>query len=200
MVVKPALPPGQVLAKTFPIYSALGTPEIDVSQFKMRIFGAVRKPLEFSWEGLMQQQGIKKTEDFHCVTRWSRVGDVWEGIALKPLLFSAQPFGRFLMFHCYEGYTTNLPIEYIDDNAMLAFGFNGKPLEKIHGGPLRALVPTLYGWKSAKWINDIEVMEQDKPGFWEQRGYNMRGDYTKEERYWEGVGFVDKLRAIGKIL
>ena len=91
-----------------------------------------------------------------------------------------------------------MPMEYVNDDCMLVLSWNGKPLEPKHGGPIRAFIPTLYGWKSTKWLDGIEVMEKDRPGFWEQRGYNMRGDYWKEERYWEGLNFVDKLLSVGR--
>ncbi|MFI5412611.1 MAG: molybdopterin-dependent oxidoreductase [Candidatus Micrarchaeales archaeon] len=190
------LPPGQIVTKVWPLYTALGTADVKPNEVKISVYGAVENKLEFNWDELMKLPKVKKVLDFHCVTRWSRIGDEWEGVSLKSILNKAKPDGSYIMFHCYEGYTTNLPINYIDENSMLAYNFNGKPLEKNHGGPLRAFIPSLYGWKSAKWIHSIEVMKEDTPGFWEERGYNMRGDYTKEERYLEGVSFVDKVSAI----
>jgi DMSO/TMAO reductase YedYZ molybdopterin-dependent catalytic subunit len=190
------LPHGQIVTKIWPIYSALGTPTVDAGNVTIRVFGEVEKEVTLAWEQLMGLPKVKKVLDFHCVTRWSRIGDEWEGVSLGEVLKLARPKGDYLMFHCYEGYTTNLPISYIDEDAMLAYNFNGKPLERIHGGPLRAFIPKLYGWKSAKWIHGIEVMPEDRAGFWEERGYNMRGDYAFEERYSEGVGFVNKISAI----
>lgn len=129
---------------------------------------------------------IKRTLDEHCVTRWSRLGDEWEGISLNAVLERAKPKGKYLMeWSSSVGYSTNILMENaMTENAMLAYGFNGKPLEPKHGGPLRAVIPELYFWKSAKWIDGLEVMETDRPGFWETRGYNMHGDPWKEERYW----------------
>lgn len=190
------LPPGQIVTKVWPLYTALGTPDIDAKEVRLKVFGVVEKRLDLSWSQLMEIQKVKKVLDFHCVTKWSRIGDEWEGISLRAVLEMAGAKGGFLMFHCSEGYTTNIPVSYVDENAMLAYDFNGKPLEKEHGGPLRAFIPRLYGWKSAKWIEGIEVMPEDRAGFWEERGYNMRGDYTKEERYAKGVDFVNKISAI----
>lgn len=179
-------PPGQVVTKIFPVLSASNVPDIDLERFRFRVFGAVENPYYLTWGELMQMPRIKKVIDIDCVTHWSRIGDEWEGISIKALLERAKPKGGFIMEYANTvGYSTNIPIEYAtNDSAMLAFNFNGKPLEPKHGGPLRAVIPGLYFWKSAKWIDALEVMETDRPGFWEQRGYNMHGDPWKEERYW----------------
>jgi DMSO/TMAO reductase YedYZ molybdopterin-dependent catalytic subunit len=181
------VPPGQVVTKVFPVLSASNDPEIDIKKFRFRVYGKVEKPYELTWDELMKMPRIKRIEDIHCVTRWSRLGDEWEGISLKAVLEKAKPKGKYVMeWASSVGYSTNIPIENaMSENAMLAFNFNGKPLESKHGGPLRAVIPELYFWKSAKWIDGIEVMEENKPGFWEKRGYNMHGDPWKEERYWD---------------
>ena len=181
------VPPGQVVTKVFPVLSASDTPDVDIKTFHFRVYGSVENPYSLSWAELMQMPKIKRTLDSHCVTRWSRLGDEWEGIPLKALMEKAKPKGKYTMhYSSYVGYSTNVPMEYVTgDDAMLAFNFNGKPLEPKHGGPLRGVIPGLYFWKSAKWIDSIEVMEEDKPGFWEQKGYNMHGDPWKEERYWD---------------
>ncbi len=181
------VPPGQVVTKIYPVLSASSIPTIDIHNFRLRVFGAVDNPYYLTWEELMAMPKIKRILDIHCVTRWSRLDDGWEGIALKPIIERAKPRGKFVMQYADTvGYSTNIPIEYATgDDAMLAYNFNGKPLEPKHGGPLRAVIPGLYFWKSAKWIDAIEVMENDRPGFWETRGYNMHGDPWKEERYWD---------------
>ena len=126
--------------------------------------------------------------------------DEWEGIPIKYFLDLAKPKGEFLMLYSsYVGYSANVPMSYINDDCMVAFGWNGKPLEVKHGGPIRAFVPTLYLWKSTKWLDGIEVMKTNRPGFWEQRGYNMRGDFNKEERYSDGLNFVNKLAVLEEI-
>ncbi len=197
LTVQKKVPPGQILSKTFPVLSATDPPEIDLKDFRFRVFGAVEKPYSMSWEELMALPHERKVIDIDCVTHWSRIGDEWEGIPIKGILEKASPRGSFVMEHADSvGYTTNIPMERATaDGAMLVFGFNGKPLEPDHGGPLRAIIPGLYLWKSAKWIDGLEVMTEDKPGFWEKRGYNMHGDPWKEERYWdvkEGVSSILK--------
>ncbi|MCL4387794.1 molybdopterin-dependent oxidoreductase [Candidatus Marsarchaeota archaeon] len=193
------VPHGQIVTKGFPVLSASHAPEIDLSSYRLRIYGSVANEVSLSWNELLAMPMSKKTVDIHCVTRWSRLGDVWEGISLKYLLGQARPKGKFLMLRSsYVGYSANVPMEYVDDDCMVALRFNGKPLEKEHGGPVRALIPMLYFWKSTKWLDGIEVMDENKPGFWEKRGYNMRGDYNKEERYWKGLNFVNKLVFFGQ--
>ncbi len=181
------VPPGQVVTKIFPVLSASEDPAIDIKKFKFKVYGKVENPYELTWDELMKMLKIKRTLDISCVTHWSRLDDVWEGISLKAVLERANPKGKYVMeWSSSVGYSTNIPLENaMTDNAMLAFNFNGKPLETKHGGPLRAVIPELYFWKSAKWIDGIEVMDEDKPGFWEKRGYNMHGDPWKEERYWD---------------
>ncbi len=193
------LPHGQVETKIFPVLSASNTPEVDTSAYRLRIYGAVDKELSLAWDELIKMPMAQKVVDIHCVTRWSRIGDTWEGIPIKNLLGMAGSHGRFLMLHSsYVGYSANVPMDYINDECLVAFKFNGKPLERDHGGPIRAFIPTLYFWKSTKWLDGIEVMENDRPGFWEKRGYNMRGDFNKEERYWKGLNFVNKLPFFGE--
>ena len=124
---------------------------------------------------------------FHCVTQWSRLQNTWEGVRFNEVLAQIEinRNARYVMIHCYGGYSTNLPIEVLtDNNVLFAFSHNGTPLTKEHGGPLRLIVPNRYGWKSAKWVNGLEFMSTDRPGFWELRGYNMRGDPWNEERFW----------------
>ena len=192
-------PPGQILTKVYPVLSASDIPDIDLSTYRFRVFGEVENRLELSWEELMSRPRIRKIIDIDCVTHWSRIGDEWEGISMKALLDEARPRqgAKFVMEHSsYVGYTTNIPIAYAEkDDAVLAVNFNGRPLEPKHGGPIRAVIPGLYFWKSAKWIDGIELMNEDKPGFWEQRGYNMHGDPWNEERY-SGPNISDILKRV----
>jgi DMSO/TMAO reductase YedYZ molybdopterin-dependent catalytic subunit len=180
------VPPGQVLTKVFPVLSASDIPEIDLKTFRFKITGKVENKLDMGWDELMAMPRIKRVVNIDCVTHWSRIGDEWEGISLKALMDKAKPTGKYTMhYSSYVKYSTNVPLENtVHDDAMLVVNFNGKPLEPKHGGPLRGLIPGLYFWKSAKWIDSIDVMEEDKPGFWEKRGYNMHGDPWKQERYW----------------
>jgi DMSO/TMAO reductase YedYZ molybdopterin-dependent catalytic subunit len=184
--VKSKVPPGQIVTKVYPVLSASNDPEIDKKKFKFKVYGKVENPYELTWDELMKMPIIKRTMDIHCVTHWSRLDDEWEGVSIRAVLEKAKPKGKYIMqWSSSVGYSTNTPIENaMTDNAMLAFNFNGMPLETKHGGPLRTVIPELYFWKSAKWVDGLEVMDDDKPGFWEKRGYNMHGDPWKEERYW----------------
>jgi DMSO/TMAO reductase YedYZ molybdopterin-dependent catalytic subunit len=124
--------------------------------------------------------------DFHCVTQWSALNQTWEGVAFSQVLSLAQPdaSARFVMVHCYGGYTTNLPLDLALEEGLFAHKHMGEPLGMSHGWPLRLVVPSRYGWKSAKWVNGIELIADDAPGFWELRGYHNDGDPWKEERFW----------------
>ena len=124
--------------------------------------------------------------DFHCVTQWSQLDNTWEGVTFSDLIAPTgpKPEAKFVMAHCYGGYSTNLPLFLAMDEGLLAHKQAGDPLGMSHGWPLRLIVPSIYGWKSAKWVNGIELMANDRPGFWEQRGYHNEGDPWKEERFW----------------
>lgn len=123
--------------------------------------------------------------DIHCVTRWSKLGTSWRGVALDTLFADVETSSEYTMAHSYGGYTTNIPLDdLLDGKAWIAFEFDGEELDPEHGGPARLLVPHLYFWKSAKWIRGLTLMEGDEPGFWEQNGYHLYGDPWQEQRYW----------------
>ncbi len=180
------VPPGQFLTNKFPVLTYGPTPKVKLETWKFKVFGLVEQPLELNWEGFNQLPWTTITADFHCVTQWSALDNTWEGVQLDHLLSLAIPLAQanFVMAHCEGGYTTNLPLDLSLDEGFLAHKQNGKPLEKGHGWPLRLIIPSRYGWKSAKWLNGIELMAEDKPGFWEERGYNNNADPWKEERFW----------------
>ena len=180
------VPPGQFLTNKFPVLTYGPTPKVKLETWKFKVFGLVEQPLELNWEGFNQLPWTTITADFHCVTQWSALDNTWEGVQLDHLLSLAIPLAQanFVMAHCEGGYTTNLPLDLSLDEGFLAHKQDGKPLEKGHGWPLRLIIPSRYGWKSAKWLNGIELMAEDKPGFWEERGYNNNADPWKEERFW----------------
>ena len=180
------VPPGQFLTNKFPVLTYGPTPKVKLETWKFKVFGLVEQPLELDWEGFNQLPWTAITADFHCVTQWSALDNTWEGVQLDHLLSLAIPLAQanFVMAHCEGGYTTNLPLDLSLDEGFLAHKQDGKPLEKGHGWPLRLIIPSRYGWKSAKWLNGIELMAEDKPGFWEERGYNNNADPWKEERFW----------------
>ena len=181
------VPPRQRVVKTFPVLSINGTPEIDMAKWRLKLFGLVEREIELTYEQIRSLPVARKEADFHCVTGWSRLGDVWEGVWVRDVVALAQPKpeAKFVMVHCYDGYTTNLDLHVLLEEGMLVWAVNGEPLAPEHGYPLRLIVPSRYGWKSAKWVSAFEFMAEDKPGYWEERGYHMRGDVWAEERYSE---------------
>ena len=182
------LPPGQKWISAPIVYDIVeNIPNWNIKDYKFKLFGLVENPLELSYEEILKMPSVELVADFHCVTRWSVKEISWEGIQASYLLELAKPkaSAKYVLVHCLEGYTTNMPIEYLyEEDTILAYKMNGKTIPLRHGYPLRLVVPKLYAWKSAKYVWGIELLEEDVPGFWEQRGYNMRGDPWKEERYW----------------
>ena len=182
------IPPGQSRTLKWPILDASGPPSIDLARWRLRIFGLVGKEFEWNWDEFTKLPRVRVFADFHCVTRWSRLGNLWEGVSTRRLLDLAGGPGteaRFVVAHGYDrGWTTNLPLEnLLAEDALVAILHDGEPISTGHGGPARLIVPQLYAWKSAKWLTQIELVGTDRPGFWEANGYHMRGDPWKEERY-----------------
>ena len=180
------VPPGQFVAKTFPVLTYGDTPAIDLSTWSFRVWGLVEREITLDWPGFLALPQVSVGADFHCVTQWSALDQTWEGVPVAALLERAgvAPGALHLMAHCYGDYTTNVPLDLALSEGLLAHRQNGAELGKDHGWPLRLVVPSRYGWKSAKWVNGIEVMAEDAPGFWEERGYNNNGDPWREERFW----------------
>ncbi|MEM9932481.1 MAG: sulfite oxidase-like oxidoreductase [Bacteroidota bacterium] len=182
------LPPGQHEAHDFPVLSAGPTPKVPLAKWELRVEGMVANPLLFSWQEFLQLPAHSFQVNIHCVTKWSKTDTPWRGVSLQTILGQATPLaeGKYLMLHCYGGYTTNVPLaDVLHDKAFIAFEYEGYPLTPEHGGPARVVVPHLYFWKSAKWIHKLEVMAEDKVGFWESIGYHHYGDPWKEQRYEE---------------
>ena len=193
------LPPGQVLTaidrKTgvakFPVLDAVGPPQIDRARWCLRIFGLVEQAIEFDWPRFNELPRVKVRCDIHCVTRWSRLDNLFEGPLVKTVMrhVTVKPEATHVLLHAHdnvgtEDWTTNLPLKaFMDEDCLFATHHDGKPLSLEHGGPCRLVVPKLYFWKSAKWVKGVELMAGDKPGFWENNGYHMHGDPWTEERY-----------------
>ena len=180
------LPPGQHLVRDWPVLDLGVQPALDLDRWRLAVDGLVENPLEWSWTEFRAQPQFSDVSDIHCVTAWSRFDNRWEGVSAKHILDAVKPKpeARFIVFHGYDDYATNLPLaDFDDDDVLLAHSWQGKPLSPEHGGPARAVVPKLYFWKSAKWIRRIELIERDRSGFWEERGYHDRGDPWNEERY-----------------
>jgi DMSO/TMAO reductase YedYZ molybdopterin-dependent catalytic subunit len=181
------IPPGQYLTNGFPVMTYGQTPDVTRKEWKLKVWGLVPQPLTFTWEDIMRLPQQEFTADFHCVTRWSKLAVTWKGfkiVDLMTLVGELDPSAVQVMEHCYGGYTTNLPLaDFLQDDNFFAYELNGELLPKEHGGPMRTMVPHLYAWKSAKWINGIEFIDREQSGFWEQNGYHQRGEPWTEERY-----------------
>ncbi len=180
----PALPPGQYLTEDFPVLSAGPTPPVSTGDWSFTVTTESGERHAWTWADLMALPAEEPTVDIHCVTRWSKFGTTWRGVSLDVLLEDVETAADYVLVHSHGGYTTNLPLEdVLDGKAWLAFEFEGEPLEPVHGGPVRLLVPHLYFWKSAKWISGLQLMHDDQPGFWEELGYHNYGDPWREQRY-----------------
>ena len=181
------VPPGQSRTKKWPVLDAHGTPIFDTDQWELKIFGLVETEVSLNRDQFSALPRVQVFSDFHCVTKWSRLGNLWEGVSTKTILdlVTVSPDAKFAILHGYDhGWTTNLPLEdFLSDDALLADLHDGVPIDADHGGPIRGMVPKLYAWKSAKWIKGIELAATDKPGYWERGGYHNHGDPWTEERF-----------------
>ncbi|OKH48561.1 sulfite oxidase-like oxidoreductase [Calothrix sp. HK-06] len=179
------VPPGQYLTNGFPVLTYGSTPPVDMKKWEFRIWGAVA-PKILTWDDFMQLPQSEFTADFHCVTRWSKLDVKWTGIKITDFMkvIEVEPKAKHIMEHCYGGYTTNISMDdFVREENFFAFKLFGEPLPAEHGGPMRLVVPHLYAWKSAKWINGLEFLEKEDLGFWERNGYHQRGEPFAEERY-----------------
>jgi DMSO/TMAO reductase YedYZ molybdopterin-dependent catalytic subunit len=181
------VPPGQYLTERFPVLTVGPNPKFDLATWDLGVFGEVEKPLKLSWDELMALPQREVTTDIHCVTRWSKLDTTWRGVRVGEVLDRAQvkPSGTHVMAYSDGGYTTNVPLSALyDDDVLLAHTYAGRPLEPDHGAPLRLLVPKRYFWKSAKFLRKLEVMSEDRMGFWELNGYHNDANPWAEERHW----------------
>ena len=181
------LPPGQYFTDRFPVLHVGDVPKIDTATWTLRLFGLVDRELTITWDELTAMPATDILTDIHCVTKWSKFDTTWKGVKLADLFAMAgvQTEAKFLIEHAEYGYTTNLPLADASlDNCLVAYEFDGSPIEPVHGGPVRIVVPHLYFWKSAKWVRGLELASEDRAGFWERNGYNMYGDPFLEQRHW----------------
>jgi DMSO/TMAO reductase YedYZ molybdopterin-dependent catalytic subunit len=180
------LPPGQSLTLKWPVLHYGDVPRFDPKTWDFHISGLVEKPLRLTWDEFNALPKIRVTSDFHCVTRWSRFDNTWEGVAFREVMNRVKllPRAGFVLVHAEQGYTANVPLPDLDrENVLFATHHDGQPLPPEHGYPLRLIVPHLYAWKSVKWVRGIEFLDHDAPGFWEQNGYHIYGDPFKEQRF-----------------
>jgi DMSO/TMAO reductase YedYZ molybdopterin-dependent catalytic subunit len=181
------VPRGQFATTKWPVLHAGPTPKVDLSTWDLRLFGAVEEPRSWTWEQFQALPTAVVAADMHCVTRWSRLDNAWEGVPVRELIehVDLKPEARFVLIHAEHGFTTNLPLDdFLGDDCLFARAHDGRPLTPEHGWPLRLVVPRLYAWKSAKWVRGVEFLDRDRPGFWEQNGYHNHGDPWTEERFW----------------
>jgi len=180
------LPPGQHLTQDWPVLDLGITPDIPRERWRLDVYGAVETPLFWDFAQFSTQPQSTFISDIHCVTTWSRYDNQWEGLSTRALLDACQPKPevRFVVLESHDGYTTNLSLEdFAAEDALLAHSWQGSPIERDHGGPVRVIVPHLYFWKSAKWLQRIQFVTEDKPSYWEVRGYHNRGNPWQEQRY-----------------
>jgi len=178
------IPPGQYLVDDFPVLSAGPTPHTPLERWDFTVNGEVDEPRRWTWDEFQQLPRETVTRDIHCVTKWSKFDTTWTGVSVDTLLQHITTSASHVVAFCDGGYTTNLPLEDVTDGkAWIAYWYAGTPLEPLHGGPARLLVPHLYFWKSAKWVRGLRLVDHDEPGFWETLGYHNYGDPWKEQRY-----------------
>ena len=185
---KDRIPPRQSRTLKWPVLDASGAPDIDLAKWSFTVHGLVGNSFTWNWEEFQALPRVKVFADFHCVTRWSRLGNLWEGPSAREIIQrvgGVSPEAKFVLVYGHDyGWTTNLPLEhFLAEDAVVAITHDGQPLSAEHGGPARLIVPQLYAWKSAKWVAGLEFRETDKAGYWEEGGYHMRGDPWLEERY-----------------
>jgi len=180
------LPPGQSLTLKWPVLHYGSIPIFDPQTWSLKIYGLVGSPLTLTWEEFNRLPKVQRDSDFHCVTRWSRFGNRWQGVAMQEILrrVMPKPAAAFVLVHAEQGFTANIPLADLDrEEVLLATHHDGEPLPAEHGFPVRLIVPHLYAWKSVKWIRGMEFLDHEEPGFWEKNGYHMYGDPWKEQRY-----------------
>ena len=180
------IPPGQARTSKWPVLTYGLTPRFDPRTWTFRCFGLVEEEVTWTWEEFLELPRTEVRCDIHCVTRWSRLDNRFEGVHIREIMqrVRLKPEAAYVMIHADPDYTTNLPLaDLVDDDVLLALKHDGDDLAPDHGGPLRLVVPKLYFWKSAKWLRAFEFLDVNPPGFWELNGYHMHADPWQEERY-----------------
>ncbi|MBT2574889.1 sulfite oxidase-like oxidoreductase [Bacillus sp. ISL-51] len=181
------VPPNQNVTTKFPVLHAGNVPYYeDLSKWNLQVYGLVDQPMLLSFEDLKTFPKTESENDIHCVTGWSRLDNVWQGVRAKDIAEKAgvQKEAGYVILHAEEGWTANLPLsDFTRETSLLAYAHNGEPLTPEHGYPLRGVFPHLYFWKSAKWLRGIQFTKENHPGFWEKNGYHMRGDPWKNQRF-----------------
>lgn len=182
------LPPGQRVVKGWPVLHEGDVPAFDPATWRFRVWGEVEAPLELTWADVTALPRVETTQDWHCVTTWSKYDNRWGGVSVSEILgrVRPKPTATHVLVHCFDavGYTTNLPLaDFARPENLFALTHDGAPLTPEHGGPMRLVVHHLYAWKSAKWVSGVQFLDHDVRGYWEERGYHNRADPWLEERY-----------------
>lgn len=183
---KNRIPSGQRLTEEFPVLHYNGIPKFDKSKWIFRIWGLVEKERKLTFDEFSALPRVKVFSDIHCVTTWSKLNNLWEGVSSNEIqkLVKIKSEAKFVMIYCSDDYYTNLIFQdFFQDDVLFALKYNKEDITPDHGYPVRLVVPRLYLWKSAKWVNGIQFLAKDIPGYWESRGYHNHGDPWKEERY-----------------
>ena len=180
------VPPGQCVVDKWPVLSYGATPHTPLEDWDFRLFGLVEEPVRINYQQFCALPTSRVESDFHCVTTWSMLDNTWQGVLAHDLvsLVQLKPQARYVMIHAEEGYTANLSLDdFLQDSVLFAHTHNGQQIDPDHGWPVRLIVPQLYGWKSAKWVRGVEFLSENERGFWEVRGYHIRGNSWMQERY-----------------
>ena len=194
------LAPAQFYGNRWIIYSALSEPVIRAEEWHLKTSGLVEKPLDLSFDEMQKLPQKQFTASFQCVTKWSIKDVVWDGVAISEIakMTGVKPEARWVMFRCADGYSAPVPLEdALADDSLVAFKMNGRPIPQQQGYPSRPFIAHLYGWKSAKWLNEIQFLPGYEDGYWEMFGYNERGDIWEEERFKGHEGKHSRRRSLG---
>jgi DMSO/TMAO reductase YedYZ molybdopterin-dependent catalytic subunit len=186
MTRKNRIPPGQWETSKFPVLHYGSVPRVDINKWKFTLTGLVENEKVLTFKDFQNLPKIRVKSDIHCVTTWSKLDTLWEGVSTSELknLVHIKPEAKYAIVHAEQGFTTNLNLDdFFAEDVLLAFKYNNKPLTPEHGYPVRLVVPRLYFWKSAKWVIGVEFTTDERLGFWERNGYHHHGDPWKEERY-----------------
>ncbi len=181
------IPPGQYYTERFPVLHAGTVPRTNLAEWDFTVDGLVASPKRGGTRRCLAMPAVRRTFDIHCVTKWSKLDTDWEGIPVGELMRAVEvfPSATHVLVLAEHGFTANLPLaDFLAEDNLFAYRFDGQPLEPEHGWPLRLVVPHLYFWKSVKWVRRLRFLAQDQPGFWERNGYHMYGDPWKEQRFW----------------
>jgi len=183
---EPRLPPGQIRTDKWPVLHYGAVPHIDLATWDFRVYGLVETPVRWNYAEFLELPQVQVKSDIHCVTRWSRFDNLWQGVSFTELMrhVKVKAEARHAVIHAEQGFTANLPLAELEqDDVLFAYRHDGRDLTPEHGWPLRLVVPRRYFWKSAKWVRGVELVAEDRPGFWEQNGYHNEADPWSEERF-----------------